>query len=432
MRIALRAGTGYLTAENGGNAKGLMTANRPEIGSWEIFTVEFLQDNRIALKSINGLYVCAELAGGKEVHCNRSSVGPWEAWLPSGPLQDGASLSFIAWDGSHCLSVDPHGTVHPINAYWGQPQPLRVEIVEADSQPQPGPTPPGDPLAPLHTDGWDITIEGGARYIHNQATNYLLFQRFLEGHDLDRLWYEGFNGYNVTFSMSIVPGQVGLRALRPENYDRFYERASEFFDLSASKGKRIEATLLCDCRTMGVDFDWQVRHTEQMYEVLRSKPGNLCQLVNEPENGVNSVDYGRFTKPSGVFWSRGSSLAGGQCPLPAGDYSTQHLGRSGGGAYLDAQPYYMVQGYGDPNKHDNANYVGTKGPVITNETRGASNTENSDRRTTDPAYFRRIAAAMRGWSGGTFHCDQGIHSESLEPGTPQDECRKAFLEGMGA
>lgn len=431
MRIALRAGSGYLTAENGGNAEGLVTANRPEIGAWEIFTVEYLADNRIALKSVNGLYLCAEGGGGKDVHCNRSSVGPWESWLPSVTFQDGANLSLIAWDGRHCLSVDPHGDVHIVTAFYGQPQQLRVEVVEADEA-KPVPPSPGDPLSPLQADGWDIKTESGARYIHRQATNYLLFQRFLEGHDLSRLWYDGFNGYNVTFCMSIVPSQAGLKALRPENYDHFYERVAEFLDLVASKGKRLEATLLCDCRTMGVDFDWQVRHTEQMYDVLRSKPGHLCQLVNEPENGVNSVDYGRFTKPSGVFWSRGSSLAGGQCPLPAGDYSTQHLGRSGGGAYLDAQPYYMVQGYGDPNKHDNANYAGTKGPVITNETRGASNTENSDRRSTDAGYFRRIAGAMSGWSGGTFHPEFGIHSEPCEDGTPQDTCRKGFLEGMGA
>lgn len=76
-------------------------------------------------------------------------------------------------------------------------------------------------------------------------------------------------------------------------------------------------------------------------------------------------------------------------------------------------------------------YAGTNGPVITNETRGASNSENSGRRTTDPTYFRRIAAAMSGWSGGTFHADFGIHSDPIEVGSAQDKCRLAFLEGFG-
>jgi hypothetical protein len=285
------------------------------------------------------------------------------------------------------------------------------------------PPEPISSLLPLHRDGTDIRTSDGRRYVHNQATNYLLFQRFLEGHDLSRLWYDGFDGYNVTFCMVIVPSQVGLRALRPENYDRFYERVDEFLTLAESKGKRIEVTALCDTRIMERDFEWQVRHTEALYDVLRSHAGiHLCQLANEPENGPNSVDYGRFQKPDGVFWSRGSSLAGQKCPLPAGDYSTAHLSRQGGGAYLDAQSFYMIEGY--------SGYEGTHGPCIVNETRGASNTENSDRRTTDPSYFRKIASAMRGWNGGTFHADFAIHSEACEPGTPQDACRLAFLEGI--
>lgn len=274
-------------------------------------------------------------------------------------------------------------------------------------------------MTPLHIEGTDI-YAGSVRYVHKQATNYLLFQRFLEGHDLSRLWYDGFEGYNVTFLMSVVPKQAGLRELRPENYDRFYERAAEFLDLAESQHKRIETTLLCDCRELNIDHAAQVRHVETLYDVLRSKPGHLCQLGNEVEK--NGIDYGNFSKPAGVFWSRGSSLAGGPCPLPPGDYSTAHLSRDGGGAYLDAQSYYMVQGYDG--------YPGTHGAVIVNETRGASNSENSGRRTTDASYFRKIASAARGWSGMTFHADFGIHSEPCEAGTPQDACRLGFLEGM--
>lgn len=285
----------------------------------------------------------------------------------------------------------------------------------------PTPPTPSGPLSPLHRDGWEIRTADGARYIHNQATNYLLFQRYLEGQDITPVLYDGFDGYNVTFLMKIVSEQAGFRPLTPGNYPDFYAMADAFFADMLKAGKRIEATLLCDCDQIGFSHSDQLTHTDAMYAILRKYPTNLCQLANEWEK--NGVDAPSFGKPAGVFWSRGSSLAGGQCPLPAGDYSTAHLSRSGGGAYLDAQPYYMSAGY--------EGYAGTGGPVVTNETRGASNTENSDRRTTDPAYFRRIASAMRGWSGGTFHFDDGIHSVVCAPGTPQDACRRAWLEGIG-
>lgn len=274
-------------------------------------------------------------------------------------------------------------------------------------------------LQPLQAEGWDIKHADGTRYVHNQATNYLLAQRHSLGQDISGLLYDGFDGYNVTFCMATVPQQAGLAPFVPNGTD-FYDKVDAFFAFMATQGKRVEATLLCDCQLLGyADHSWQVAHTETMYDILRKYPWNLVQLANEPT--VNGVDVAAFNKPAGLFWSRGSSLAGGQCPLPPGDYSTAHLTRDGA-AYLDAQPAYMVMGY--------TGYPGTQGPVITNETRGASDTENSSRRSNDPNYFRRIASAMRGWAGGTLHADFAIHSEPCVAGSVQDQCRLAFLDGI--
>ncbi len=282
--------------------------------------------------------------------------------------------------------------------------------------------PEPDPLLELHSSGWDIYKSDGSRYVSNDATNYLLFQRFLEGQDISPLLYPGFDGYNVMFLASIVPGQAGFRPLTPENYGGFYDRAADFLAyMNREQSKRVEATILCDCAAMGYSLQQQQNHVNRMYDVLRPfGTVNKVQLANEPENSPNGVDYKAFPQPAGLFWCRGSSLAGGPCPLPAGNYSNQHLSRSAGGDYLDAQPYYMVAGY--------SGYPGTQGPVCTNETRGADETENSGRRTTDPAYFRRIASAMRGWTGGTWHASAGIHSDPLGP--VQDACRLAWLEGI--
>lgn len=318
--------------------------------------------------------------------------------------------------------------VEPKRVYWlirtpgYQDQPGTVqmphdELIEPSIEP--------NALQLLQADGWDIKAEDGTRYVHVGATNYLHFQRWLEGQDVEPLLYAGFDAYTVTFSMKIVPGQAGLPELRPENYGGigpFCQRVDEYLTWIEARGKRLEATLLCDCRVMGVDFGWQESFTNSLYEVFRTgcHAVHLVQLVNEPDNGVNAVDYARFRQPSGLFWSRGSSLAGQACPLPAGNYADAHLAREGGGVYLDAQPYYMCEGY--------PGYVGVKGPVITNETRGASNNVNSGSRTTDPDYFRRIAGAFRGWAGGTFHGDDIVHSRPM--GDNIRRCADAFLEGI--
>lgn len=281
------------------------------------------------------------------------------------------------------------------------------------------------PLQGLHADGWDIRLDDGTRYVSNDVTNYLQFQRFLEGQDISHAFYPGFDGDNVTFLMSVVPAQAGFRPLTPAAYgaQTFYDGVAAFFAMKQARGRRTEATLLCDCDQLGFDHAAQAQHVERMYDLLRPfGTTNKVQLANEPEK--NGVDYTSFAQPAGLFWSRGSSLAGGPCPLPAGNYSTAHLSRSSGGDYLDAQPFYIVNGYDG--------YQGTHGPVCTNETRGASDTENSGRRTTDPKYFRRIASAMRGWSGGTFHPEFGIHSDPMVPGSVQDACRLGWLEGIGA
>lgn len=271
--------------------------------------------------------------------------------------------------------------------------------------------------------GWNIFGEStGLRYTHKQATNYLLFEKFLLGQDISGLLYDGFNGYNVTISMVVVPQQVGLPILIPSNFANFWSQVQPFCQYFLDKDKRLELTGLCDMGQIGWSHQQQVDFVNQLYDLVRPFPNVMFQLGNEVAN--QPIDIKNFNQPSGIFWSRGSSTAGDPCPLPAGNYSDAHLSRNldSTGLYLDAQPYPMCRGYDG--------YVGTNGPVITNETRGASNTEESSRRSTDPEYFRRIAAASKGWGGMTFHSDYGIHSDVFQSGTIQDACRLAFLDGI--
>lgn len=87
IRVSLRTDNGhYLCAETGGGRE--MIANRTAVGPWETFTVERLDQtgallmsgDRVALRTANGQYLCAENGGGGEVVANRTTMGPWETF----------------------------------------------------------------------------------------------------------------------------------------------------------------------------------------------------------------------------------------------------------------------------------------------------------------------------------------------------------------
>lgn len=63
----------YFVAENN-DAK----ANRKEIGPWEIFTMEFIDETHVAFKSFFNKYLVAELNG--DLNANRIEKGPWEVF----------------------------------------------------------------------------------------------------------------------------------------------------------------------------------------------------------------------------------------------------------------------------------------------------------------------------------------------------------------
>ncbi len=77
-----------------GRGGGAVVANRSSYGLWETFTVEgvtnapngFGTGDQIALRAINGQYVCAESGGGRELAANRHCRGPWETFTLEGVI----------------------------------------------------------------------------------------------------------------------------------------------------------------------------------------------------------------------------------------------------------------------------------------------------------------------------------------------------------
>lgn len=388
----------FLHADFGGNDVGHCAFDRDTIGPHETFVVHDLGQHMVALETEQGRFLSRDSHTGL-LQTNRARKSDTRAR---------GDLRTVADD---VVSL-PHDAWEAFNWDWLHATYL-VTVVEADP-------PVATPLQLLHTDGTDIRQQDGSRWICAGMTNFLLFQRLLEGQDIEPLLYAGAELYRITGTMAIVPGQVGLRVLRPETYGEYWPTLERLADLLAAREKRFEFTALCDQRIIGTDLAWQQRYMDQVYEVLRPKSNVLVELGNEVEHATNQIDYRQFRQPEGIFWCRGSSLSGDKCPLPPGNYSAFHLPRSGAPLYTDVPPIYMQTGY--------AGYAGVHGPVIINEMIGADEIEKPGSRTTDPEVFRRVARMSSAWNGATFHATDAVYSRPLGP--TQERCRAAFFEGM--
>jgi lysophospholipase L1-like esterase len=111
-RIALRSGNGqYVCAEGGGNS--VLVANRGAIGPWETFDLIDLGNNAVALRSVDGFYVSAENGGGQNVSVNRLRIATWEKFTLM-PKADG--VAFRTLSGNYLTATSGGGSSILANA----------------------------------------------------------------------------------------------------------------------------------------------------------------------------------------------------------------------------------------------------------------------------------------------------------------------------
>jgi hypothetical protein len=150
----------YFCAEAGGGRE--MTANRVSAGPWETFSVEqldqpggpLLSGQRIALRTENGHYVCAENGGGQELIANRTSVGPWETFtivhadLSGGEIGDNQDVILRVAGGQYCCAEGGGGReILADRSAIGPWETFRVEVQATPDAP-PADAPPTDAPAP--------------------------------------------------------------------------------------------------------------------------------------------------------------------------------------------------------------------------------------------------------------------------------------------
>lgn len=113
--VTIQAQSGHFVCAE---PSGVVMANRGHAGDWERWTIVDLGDERIALRSFHGAFLCAEFGGGGIVVANRANIGAWETFTraPIEPLfVDGTpgSGANIGVGGSPGLETPPAPFMHP-------------------------------------------------------------------------------------------------------------------------------------------------------------------------------------------------------------------------------------------------------------------------------------------------------------------------------
>ena len=252
MKIALKAANGkFVTAENGGDADGILRANRdwPEPYAWEIFGVHFLAGGMIALQSSGGKFWCAEQGGGGILVCNRDRQDIWEMFKPTGPLTQGAKIGLRCFDGIHfvsceILNADP---VLVANRPWLQAwETFEVVIVEQPFVPWPQRT------GLVRMDGRAIVDDQG-RYRPVVLTFFWGLHGWKFERDRIHQHYAWMRTQPVDEVRLLCEVNWPDRPIDP-NWPDYQQLLGELMDATYSYGKRMKLTLIggSDGRGLGM------------------------------------------------------------------------------------------------------------------------------------------------------------------------------------
>lgn len=272
-----------------------------------------------------------------------------------------------------------------------------------------------------------LVTEDGLPFIWAGATNFLLFQRYLEDFNIEPMFYPGANLHRFTLVMKILPNAAGLPDMRPENYPGvFWDKFEAFWDVLEAHNCYGEATVFCDLEQLNLNHDlvWQRKVFGQAVEIMQSKHNAILELVNEyPKNGVDPT---KFDKPRGVLSSRGSGLADAPPARPCWDFFGWHGRRDFPKVASSTEDMWYVGNSIRDGWHSDRF---PKSVAVHDEPMGFGPIEILDRRSTNPFLAMSIASASRVLgAGATFHSDSGALSVPWH--ATEARCANAFYAAL--
>jgi hypothetical protein len=305
-----------------------------------------------------------------------------------------------------------------IDPAWTPPAPDPVE-------PAPGPQP--GPLVPLTIAGTRFVRSDGSRFVWRGVTGFRVVDYVAKG-DLEAAraylrWARasGFGGVRTTTTatnpfMDLAPAE-GREAL---------PRA---LALAAEEGLYLQVIALSD--TAVRIFDWR-QHARDVALICASVPHALYEFANEPFHGRqdqalhDATRLEAFTREAtanlpDLLWTCGTG-EDDEAAAPVGRFGVRHLDR---GRDLLNQVRRVKELWSEGQAAARAPFFNSE-PLGADERPGG---ETGRQRTNEPWFFYALGAlgALFG-IGSTFHLQAGL--ETVVPGSVQQACGRAFLEGM--
>ncbi len=283
--------------------------------------------------------------------------------------------------------------------------------------PPPPPPPPGLLLA-LQVDGRGFT-EGGRPWIYRGFTDFLLYQKYLAGTDLDAILRERVDvGANTVRVLGMV---TSFSHFYPQEHADYYDKLRPFADLLSSYGLRLEFVVFADAQIVMPNTAEEQVHIDKVVTGFGSVTNVLLEVCNEPFKNIPGGEVAADALAQRIL-GKGFLVATGNyiypdagAPVPfSGNYITNHPERKPEWPRTSKDQYDFAEVYHKP--------------VVSDEPMGAAETDSSSRsaQPDDFAYFA-AESALAG-AGGTFHSDSGVQSEAL--GSVQRLSARAFFDAM--
>lgn len=282
--------------------------------------------------------------------------------------------------------------------------------------PPPPPPPPGLLIA-LKVNGLGFE-EDGHPWVYRGFTDFLLYQRFLAGENLDAILRERVDvGANIVRVLGMV---TSFSHFHPQEHGDYYDRLRPFADTLASYGLRLEFVVFADAQVIMPSLGDEQAHVDRVVDRLAGATNVLIEVANEPfknipGGGAAAEALARRVQGRGLLVATGNydfNTVGDHFELFAADYVTFHPERKPEWPRTSKDSQDLRDGFSGlpPN-----NWVGFHKPVVSDEPMGAAEV-GSGSRSDQPDDFAYFAAesALAG-AGGTFHSDAGIRSEPLGP-----------------
>jgi hypothetical protein len=285
----------------------------------------------------------------------------------------------------------------------------------------------GDPATPpavaalprLVPSGTVFRLASGDRWTAIEASDFNLFNRYLQG-DIEPILVQraeaGFNLLRVWTAYDLCPTGVGadrqpcqpIGRLVPREHADYYARLPQFLALAAQYHLYVELTAFTGpFRSMFGNDEEMVAHWKNLTAAVRDSTNVILELINEFDNAPNQgVPLDRMPRPSApIVASHGSGIQDSLPLQPYWDYATYH---PGGG-----------DGWPSKAAHDGMSKIADRGhvPVIANETTRFPDNDRSVAHARDAA-----AGAALLLAGSCYHSVHGKSSE-LWTGVELDAAR---------